>query len=437
MALNPKTQSSLSRHTFWGVGLRFTGLALQLVTGIFAARVMGAQEFGAYVLAHTIVLLAGGAVHWGQGDLALRVLPKASAKTARRLLWNSVMATATSVTLAVPALWAAELAGARLAPGWVLVGTLLALHGGCLTLAALLSACDRVLWVQVIEAALRPAAMLALIGASALFDLSLDATLLFQCGIAAAGLSFGLMAVCLTITWKRRVPATGSSPLPRISQGFPLLATGWSSLFLSQLDHLVVGLVLGNTALGLYRVASRAAGLVGLVQQVATQVLGPRLSHALAAGKVSAARGLTATSAQAATAGGLGVAAIIMILSSPYLQYLGPDYQQAKHLIPIMTLTQICALPFGSGALVLILTRNESRLLKINCFAAIFGACTTAIAAHLFGLIGVSIALLALLPAHKARLRHVVLKTKGPDPAIEFPSWARTGSGKQRRLGRS
>ena len=413
--------SSVSAQTLVGLVLRFTGLAMQLITASLAARSMGAGAFGGYVLAHTLVVLTGGAASWGQAELALRLAPQASFDGARYLLINITKAVLLTCTAAASVIGVFTLLvpdTLAVTPQILVVFCLF--HAVSATSAALLSAMNRVRLAQLTDGLIRPA--LTLLGLVACFwtgtSVSPDTIVTLSAGaavVAAATMIMVLSRVLRMHNWHH-----GPAKPPSITCGLPLLASSWSGLLLSQIDLLLIGAFLGEAALGVYRVANRAAQLVGVVQQISAQVLGPRLAAALASQKLRLAGALLRNSALTATSAGAGLAVVIIALSDLYIAFLGDSFGSANVLLPILLASQVLTLPFGAAALPLILPGQEARVAATNILATASIAAGIAVLAPVGGLIFCSVVGLAVLPLQKYVLGRLSRSLIGVNPSL-FP----------------
>lgn len=362
----------LAKKTLGSAGLRFGALGLQFLGSILIARLLGAAGFGAYGYAFTWALLIGTVLGLGMGQLAIREVPRYLAKSEfgslRGFVLVWLLGLGVTGLLAGAALAAAEELGwLDFAIGWPLVLMAAVIHALVLGLSALLAGFQRILQSQFLESILRQGLFLAALLACVALGVALDTERVFQLTLLAALPVIGAMVWLLHRSMRGVMPETRPprqmTTLVWLASSLPLLLSTLTTQLQTSLDTLVLGAMVDDASLGLFRAAARGAELAMIAQGLAFQVLGPMLSRALAQDNRAEAQSLISQSAVMSSGLGLAICGALALLPGTYLGLFGAEFRAATPVLWVLVATQAVAILCGPVALVLIMQKREKFVL--------------------------------------------------------------------------
>lgn len=378
----------LTRKSIHTASWSFAGLGCSLISGILTARMLGPDQRGA--LAVVLTLAGIGTLMSALGtNVALRVYlptdPRVTLKIYRRL----------SAKLAVLCL--------------VLLLPLVAITAGPVNedlrspvmlscIAALLLSfffsnqtldCFNALHLAAISARLDAFGSLCtavLIFVAWVTESSLIAALL------AYVVGFSLRAIIGTIMLLHSAASTDSPVLPGgerllLTRGIPLLGVNVGQAVMMRIDQVLVGVLLGSHAAGLYSVAATPAGILAVVSNSIGQVTFAEAAHGQLERKPLVRQVLLAVTTTAAAAA-VGVAAVPWVL--PFL--FGQPFSASVRIAQLLLITQVLLSPF------LVLSRAAAGYAMVRVAAStgllgtLLNLSTTLLLAPRFGLPGVCLA---------------------------------------------
>lgn len=172
-----------------------------------------------------------------------------------------------------------------------------------------------------------------------------------------------------------------------LTRGLPLLGANVGQAVMMRIDQVLVGLVLGSGAAGIYAVAATPAGMLAVVSNSIGQVTFAEAAHGRAGGKFLIRQVLLAVAATAAAAA-IGVALVPWIL--PLL--FGQAFSASVPIAQFLLVAQVLLSPF------LVLSRATAGYAMIwaagctGLLGTLLILGTTLILAPRFGLLGVTFA---------------------------------------------
>lgn len=420
----------LARKALGSFVLRFVALGLQFLGAILIARQLGAAGFGAYGYAFTWATLIGTALGLGMGQLAIREVPRYLATADHGALRGFVLTwglgLATTGLLVAGGMAALQMAGRLDLPvSWSLVVLAAVAHAVVLGLSALLSGFQRILQSQFLESILRQALFLGIILFCVGLGITLDPERVFQLTLLA------VLPVILVMGWLVRrsmsrameagVPPPAFSVLVWLTASVPLLLSTLAGQLQSSLDTLVLGVMVDDASLGLYRAAARGAELALIAQGLALQVLGPMLSRALATNNRTEAQSLISQSAVMSAGLGLTICAMLALLPEFYLGLFGAEFRAATRVLWILVGTEALSILCGPVALILVMLRREKLVLAITLAALVLNFGLKLLFVPLWGTIGAAASTFLSVAAFKLVLLGVVWRVGGFDPTLWTP----------------
>lgn len=190
---------------------------------------------------------------------------------------------------------------------------------------------------------------------------------------------------------------------------------GGMELIFTQVDILVVGVLLGGEAAALYAVASRLSNLLIYVSRAIDLAVFPAAADSHARGDLGKLRQLTKAAGRAGVFS-VGLGGLAMgLLSEEFLGFFGPEFISASDIVTVLIVSCFCRVVFGPGAAVLSGTGNHNISAATMVGAIGVNVVLNIVLVHALGLIGAALAtlistiLLGTLNAFFAKLRTGVL----------------------------
>ena len=395
----------ISRHS----GVYFAGtlfsLGLGYVFKVYLARLLGAEALGAYALGLTLVGFVGIFNSLGLGTTAVRFAAKYRAEHKWEQL-NSLLWRGGGILLLANVLFAAillKLGGvvavrfyhspllARYIP-WF---TVLMLLGVISTfyekiLAGYKEVGRRTLITNFIGS---PATMLFAVLLISL-GWGLRGYLLAQ--VAGAVLLIGML---LAAVWRltpeeAKLSLSWPPPLERQLWSFSGAAMGLLLLqfLMSQVDKIALGFYRGARDVGIYSISAAVVAYVSLILGSVNQVFSPMIAD-LHARKENAMLGRLYRALTKWIIGlTLPLAITVMVYARPILRIFGPDFEAGWPILIIGTVGQLVNCGVGSVGLLLLMSGNERRLLRVQgAMAAVMTIASVALI-PIWGLVGAAVA---------------------------------------------
>lgn len=362
------------QKAFLSFSMRFGGLFIQFLASIVVARLLGAEGYGAYTYAMTWAVLVGMLLPLGLGDLSIRELPGFVARGEGGRVSGYLLMTV--VTIAVcGALVAGVFAFLEwreilvLRPGWKLVSAMAVLHALVLTTSHLLNGFQRILTSQFLETIFRTVVYLLLIGFVLLIGLQLTPVGIYKLSIVAAMVALAFMIAVLASAFQR--DAGGRTELvveyrAWIAGAIPLVMTTLANRLQLDLDVLMVGSMMGEYEVGLYRAAARGAALVSVANMVSLQLVAPMLSRALARQDHQEAQRLLSHAAIVSLLSGAPIIALFGIGATFYLHLYGSEFTAASSALHLLLVGQAAIILAGPDAILLIMLKREKTVLLVS-----------------------------------------------------------------------
>ena len=373
--------SGFFRKAILSFTFRFGGLGLQFLTSVVIARILGVEAFGAYTYAFTWASIIGMMLTLGMSDLAVRELPlylsQGRIAHLRGYLLTACGVIALTTTMTALILLSLQNTGIlELAPGWLLVSLMAGLHALILILSQSLNGFQRILTSQFIETIIRQLLYILLIAAAFVIGVMLSPKLLLQLALLGALPVIIIMSFIVYRSIRAAAAAQALPPAPRayefrvwFAAAIPLLMTNFAQIMQSDLDTLMVGFLLTDADVGLYRVAARGAILVSIANMVALQLVGPMLSRAIAQNDEKAAQKLLTNAAVVSFLAGAALCLVFGIGAGLYTSLFGPEFSEAARPLQLLLIGQFLHVLVGPSALLLVMLRYERRVLIVNAIA--------------------------------------------------------------------
>ncbi len=417
----PRAVPEFFRKATISFSMRFGGLFIQFLGSILVARLLGASGYGAFTYASTWAVFAGTFLSLGIGELSIREIPTyLSQKKTPLLAGYLIMGLLTLLvagTIATIVLAMLEKTGTlHLAPGWKLVALLAFIHATIIMVSNGLNSFQRILTSQFLETILRMVLYLALIGLAWLAGLSMTPKLVFVLSLLAPLVPLFLMFRVM-LGKAREAGVFTVRPQFRIglwlAGAIPLLMTTVANRLQLDLDVLMVGGLLGDREVGIYRAAARGAILVTIANMVALQLVGPMLSRALAQDNHKEAQRLLSQAAMVSLLTSLPIIAVFGFGASLYLGLFGHEFLEASRSLRLLLVGQSTVVLAGADSVLLIMLHRERFVFLITTLGVVLNFVLNYSLIGPLGIDGAAIASLVSMAVVRATLVTYLIKTTG------------------------
>ncbi|NJD06500.1 MAG: hypothetical protein FIA97_08360 [Methylococcaceae bacterium] len=377
----PGRAAGFVRAVLGSAGLRLAGMALGLAVSVQLARSLGAEGFGAYGLAMSLVALAGVPAEFGLPQLLTREVAAADAsgnwQRTRGLCRWSLQATLGFTALLAAGGWlywhfdppAFAEPVLQFLPTALWLVPLAALVN---QLGAMLRGLQQIVKGQLADALVRPAGHSLLLLAAGLCALPPTPQTAMAMGVAAAAMA---LAVNVVLLWLHRPhPALFASPAGPTwnwwASALPMAATQGMRMLQGHWTTLLLGGMSAVSAVGLYKVAAAVALLVAVPGSVLNVVAAPVISRLYTEGDRVALQRLMAWIALAMAAGSLGLSLPFFIDGFPLLQLLfGDSFADAGLPLAILCGSAVINGCFGANSLLLNMAGHHLAVTRISVAA--------------------------------------------------------------------
>ncbi|HXJ90001.1 MAG TPA: flippase [Candidatus Binatia bacterium] len=374
-----RNMGQISRHslTFFA-GTIFT-MGAGYVVKIYVARVLGAEQLGLYALGMTLVSLTQLVSNLGLQGTAARYIAVYSATknfdALRGFLTRSVgivlsLTSVFSLGLIVAGGWLAR----RLyhAPGlsqYIPLFALLTVLGAantfyCQVLAGFKDITKRTLITNFIGTPLVIALTVLLLALGTGMHGYLWAQILN---------SIIVSALLIFAAWKLTPPAARFSwrslpPLDPEVKAFAAAAFGMSAVefLVSQADKVLLGFYLTPALVGIYVAASTIAAMVPLVLQSVNQIFAPVIADLHSRNRIDVLQRLFQTLTKWVVGLTLPLVLVVITYAAPLMRMFGAAFETGWPVLVIGVVGQIVNCGVGSVGLLLFMSGNQRRLMKVQ-----------------------------------------------------------------------
>ena len=436
-------RSSLLRSSAGIGGLTSVELVLGLLTAILLARDLGAEGFGTYSLALAAVILAGLPVEFGLPTLVTREIAYDSAGQESGVAKGVVIFAATVIVFTSAVIVTVLLVfGDTLAAGLdrsvrpilPIAVLLIPVSALCNMLGGALVGMQRVVIGNMPQKLVRPGIFALALGAASVLDPGwLTPTRAMVLQLIAATVALMFAGFCFVRhfadllrrhdaqiswrTWTASMFRLGLSNSLRLGQGQILL--------------LVTGALSSVENAGLFRIAQRGAGLVGLGAMILVISSAPRVAKLDAEGQHARLQRLLTQIAR----GGAVVALaglVCYVFSAHWLlaTFFGAEFGAAWSALLILTVAETLRVAFGAGGMLMNMLRHEGVTALGNSISFVIATSIAAALIPVYGVDGAAWGMFFGILARVLFLRHEARRRLRLDPAA-FGRPVRFGSTKE------
>ena len=407
----------LSRSSFSGVVVRAIGMALGLATSIFLARTLAANDLGAYQGLLSICIILGGLASATAERTATRRI--AALDRNDRAGVSDEVATAHTIVAITTLAVVVTLIAASLIPAVSDSARATMLIAALVTpgVAILLLRQWIALPLQGVAASLGPEQIgqpLLFLGAATIVAERsglgpFQALVLYS----AAGWIVWLVASqrsgLLSLLWTGlRAQPGGQDPShhlrARFREGRPFVMMTAVGVLPVYAMVPIVGALLGLADAGRLAIALQFSGLVAMPLQIVSLSTMPRCAALDQQGKTKAIDALVRHAATLSIAGGVALAAVLLVGMAPLLDLLGPTFASTSELIVILVVGQLVNAALGPNGPTLQMMGYERDVVFVETVSTVIRLAAVAWTASAGDIVGVAFAI-----AMTTALRNVLL----------------------------
>ncbi|MFF2483242.1 flippase [Paenibacillus sp. NPDC058071] len=399
----PAVAKRLSRGGSASFLINSAGMGLAMLMQVALARLLGVDGYGVYAFVTTVVTFMTFPTKLGF-DTAIVKLAAAYRVNGEWPLIKGLLQRSNQIGLALSML-VALIGGAVIA--WKGTGgdVSKAICYGVgfasiplLTLATLrqsaLQAMKDVLYAQMPEKILRPVLTIAFVAGAVALGAQASAGLAMICFVVAVIASYVVGAVVL----KKRIGAHIANIDPEyetrswLKLSGSLMANAGVYLILGQLNVLMIGLLQGETASGIFSVAVRLATLVAFMLTAVNMTASPLISETYAKGDMKLLQQVCTSTGRVGFYFAAVVGLFFVLFGRWTLGLFGTEFVAAYPAMLILVFGQVFNAYCGQNGIVATMTGGQNALTKILIVAAIVNAVLNVLLIPTIGMAGGAVA---------------------------------------------
>jgi O-antigen/teichoic acid export membrane protein len=391
-----RLRDRLSSRALMALSLKVCGAASGLVATVIMARLMPVEDFGLVAFLTSLVSLAAIIALLGHEPLLIREISRRKEGeegcAARGLLAHAgvvslLLACLTggaAVLLATSGLVPAGHAGA-----YVAAGLSLPLIVCCRIAGAALQGYGRVLLGDFGAQSLVQVGFLVAILPVAAVGLSMSADLAMAVRLGAAALAALVAGVILhAVLWRQPARPRVLQTRRWLAEAPPYCLLMLALFLISESDTLIVKLVAGDAAAGLYRPPQRIVWAISFGLMAVNTLMQPRISGLAASGRADAMQEVVSASVRMSLF--LTVPAVLLVVgfAEPILALFGEAYRDGATALRILTLGQLVNTAMGPVAVLLNMTGHQRTTLRLTLLVVGLNAVLCIALTEALGIIG-------------------------------------------------
>lgn len=421
--------ANVGRKMIESGGVKVGQAILGVVTTLWLARWLGAEDFGRYAFALTIGTLLSVVAQLGWPTLLTREIARSRiagqwSKVRGVIRYSNRMVFGLSFFFAaVPILIGiAKISGAdpRAGAAFIACGVFVPLAAFAGLRSAALRGLERVLSGQLLDAIVRPVFFLAItLAAATSLHLSAAAAMWAQAAATLVSLLFGawILSRALPTDLPDKEPVYDSQAW--LSSLLPLAFVSGAQIFSAQIDVIVLGLMSEPDAVGRYKIAVTIAAQVAFATWMVNAVFAPHIVRLHMSGEHEPLRMLVRKGGRYSLLIAVPVLAVILLLGqNGIVRFLGEDFRSAYVPMVILAVGQLLAVSAGPVGLLLGMTGNERYVARAVGVSVVVSLVLNIILINFYGTTGAAVATATALVVSRLLLFHYARKY--------VPAYART-----------
>lgn len=352
-------------------GLRFANIALSLVVSVLLTRILGVEGYGTYAYSISWILSLNIIATLGCQGLVVREVAANNAKqewgAVRGILqWSNTIVLISSILISVvfalSALTFKESANPETLRTLWIASILVPITALTFLRRSAMQGFRHVVQGQLAESLLQPALFIAFLLAVYFLKVGeLSAPWVMALKVLSSFCAFAVGAWLLY----RVVPKSVRQAKPEyetkkwVPSMLSMVFMAGAGTILTRLDVIMLGMITGPAAVGLYAVALRISKFILMSQQIGAAVLAPHVAGLYAEGDTTRLQSLTTKSVRIIMAYAIPVTLAFIFLSYWILSIFGEDFVQARSVLTILCIGKLLNASTGSVGLLLNMTNNE------------------------------------------------------------------------------
>lgn len=383
--------------------VRVTSAAILFVSQIALARWMGAEQFGIYVYAWTLVLVLGAIATLGLNIGAIRIVSelreRRSDDALRGFLAGSRAAVAVSAVLlmavASGGAWLLEAGG--IAGPWITIAVImLAVPAYALTdlQDGICRGCARIASALLAPYILRPLFILCGIGGLYLSGAHLDATHAAMAAVAATWAAWAIQTAIVARELKGVVPAGPRAYQTRTwaATSAPLMLMGVFDLAMQNIDVIVISNLLSPTDAGIYFAGAKTMALILFVHYAVGSAMSNRFAAIATRGDPEALKVAVRDAVRWTFWPSVAMAAIMLGMGSHLLSLFGTTFAAGYPVMCILAVAIVGRAAIGPAESLLNMTGGQRDCARSLMIAAGANLTLNLFLTPRFGIVGAAVA---------------------------------------------
>jgi O-antigen/teichoic acid export membrane protein len=393
-------------------GVRVTSAAILFVSQVALARWMGAEQFGVYVYAWTLVLVVGAIATIGLNIGAIRIVSELRERAALaelrgfllagRLIVAAVAGAASALAIALA--W--HLAERDAAGPWLTIAIImLAVPAFSLTDVqdGICRGCARIVSALVAPYILRPLLVLGSVAGLHLAGVGLDATRAAMAAVAATWIAWAIQTMIVARELRPIVPKG-----PRAydfaswrTTSAPLVAMGVFDIAMQNIDVIVISNLLSSTDAGIYFAGAKTMALILFVNYAVGSAMANRFSALATRGDREAMRLVVRDAVRWTFWPSLALAGVMLGAGQHILALFGPGFSAGYPVMCILAVAIVGRASIGPSEAILNMTGGQRDCARSLMIAALSNVLLSIALTPIFGIAGAacSVAFAVLLGA--------------------------------------
>jgi O-antigen/teichoic acid export membrane protein len=198
----------------------------------------------------------------------------------------------------------------------------------------------------------------------------------------------------------------------------PLILFDGSSVVLSQTDTLMLGVMVGADAVGIYGAALKTSLWVHFILNAVNAISAPMIASLYAQGNRQGLQHLVSTIARWMFYPALAIAIALIVFAERVLQLFGTEFTKAKGVLIILILGQLVNVGAGSVGYLLVMTGHQVQSALVMGASALVNVVLNFIGIEWLGIVGAALATAFSMMLWNVWLHSLVVKRLGVHPSI-------------------
>jgi O-antigen/teichoic acid export membrane protein len=397
----------IARGSAWTISTRIAGMIGGFVASALAAHVLSRPDFGAYILATSVVTTAAIIGHFGLPRTVVRLVADALAREERGTARGAIHTVAWLNVVGGVAVGAILAFGGGeylahhlfhrsggLATVMVFVGVWAAAEGIRFTFSETFRGFHDIRLASLLGDPMR-SVFLAL--GFVVLKLTVDSTSLRTAVLVSLAASLLTCVLAAAFLWPKtrslHARARRVAPAMVLAIAIPLTLTDLTGMIVAQGDVWVVGAFRSSIDVGVYGAASRIVIMMSLPLFVMNGVVAPMIAELWAQGRTRALETMLRGATTLATIPSVLGFAVVAVAGGPIMRIAyGPHFARGGHILAILAFGVAFGVAAGSCNFALIMTGHHRVVAVVSALTLVVAVGGEIVGAHVAGLTGIAVA---------------------------------------------